>query len=70
MIAASLVVAPTVAAAQSSAPTEVAPASESIDGDSQLRGGFILPLVALVAVVVAVILLTGDDDDEETPVTP
>jgi hypothetical protein len=59
--------APTVAAAQSAA--EVAPASESIDSGSALRGGFIIPLLALVAVVLGVLAATSDDDDD-LPTTP
>jgi hypothetical protein len=66
--AAALVISPTVAAAQSAAPTEVAPATEEAEGEG-LRGGFILPLVAIVAVIIVIILLTKDDDDEE-PITP
>jgi hypothetical protein len=66
--AAALVISPTVAAAQSAAPTEVAPATEQAEGEG-LRGGFILPLVAIVAVIVVIILLTKDDDDVE-PITP
>ncbi|PSJ41710.1 hypothetical protein C7I55_05330 [Sphingomonas deserti] len=59
--------APTVAAAQSAA--EIAPASESIDSGSALRGGFIIPLIALVAVVLGVLAATSDDDDD-LPTTP
>jgi hypothetical protein len=63
-IAASLVAAPTIASAQSTAPREVAPASETIQADNEIRGGFILPLAALVALVLAVILLTDKDDED------
>ncbi|TFI57201.1 hypothetical protein E2493_15930 [Sphingomonas parva] len=59
--------APTVAAAQSAA--EVAPASESVDGGSELRGGFIIPLIAIVAVVLGILAATNDDDDD-LPTTP
>jgi hypothetical protein len=67
--AAALVISPTVAAAQSAAVTEVAPATEQAEGEG-LRGGFILPLVAIVAVIIVIILLTKDDDEDGTPVTP
>jgi Spy/CpxP family protein refolding chaperone len=60
--AAALVVSPTMAAAQS-APVEVAPAAEQAEGD-QIRGGFILPLLVIVAAVIAVYLLTKDGDDD------
>jgi hypothetical protein len=38
------------------------------DGE-QLRGGFILPLVGIVAIVIAIILLTRDNDDD-LPTSP
>ena len=65
--AVALMTAPTVAAAQSAA--EVAPATESIDSGSELRGGFIIPLIALVAVILGILAATNDDDDDlpETP---
>jgi hypothetical protein len=63
-VAASLVAAPTVAAAQSAAP---APATESVQGNSEIRGGFILPLAAIVALVIAVLLLTNNDEDPVSP---
>lgn len=67
-----LMVSPTVAAAQSTAAaaqaaTEVAPADESITDGSQLRGGFIIPLIALIAIILGLCVATdqcgGDDDD-------
>ncbi len=65
-----LMTAPTIAAAQSSASAartvEVAPASEEVDG-SELRGGFIIPLIALIAIILGLCAATdicgGDDDD-------
>ena len=65
-----LMAAPTMAAAQTSAAaaraTEVAPATETVDGE-QLRGGFIIPLIALIAVILGLCVGTdicgGDDDD-------
>jgi hypothetical protein len=67
-----LVTAPTMAAAQSttaaaaSASHEVAPATETVDGE-QLRGGFIIPLIALIAIILGLCVATnlcGGDDDE------
>ena len=52
-----LMTTPTLAAAQQAAPvatTEVAPAGENVNG-SELRGGFIIPLIALVAVILGLI---------------
>jgi hypothetical protein len=57
--AAALMAAPTVAAAQS-APIE--PASESVDG-SQLRGGFIIPLIAIVAIILGILAAMHEDED-------
>ena len=67
-----MIAAPTIATAQTTAGTtasasrEVAPATESVDGD-QLRGGFIIPLIALIAVILGLCVATdlcgGDDDD-------
>jgi hypothetical protein len=56
--------APTMAAAQTSAAatTEVAPAGENVQG-SELRGGFIIPLIALVAIILGIIAATRGNDD-------
>ena len=58
-----LIAAPTMSVAQT-APIE--PASESVDG-SELRGGFIIPLIALIAIILGLCAATticgGDDDD-------
>jgi hypothetical protein len=70
-----LMTAPTMAAAQRSAPTsathEVAPAAETVEG-SQLRGGFIIPLIALIAILLGLCIATdqcggGDDDLPTSP---
>lgn len=62
-----LMVAPTMAAAQTSAAaaraTEVSPAGESVQG-SELRGGFIIPLIALIAIILGILAATHDDDDD------
>ena len=67
-----LMTAPTMAAAQTTTATaasatyEVAPANETVDGE-QLRGGFIIPLIALIAIILGLCVGTdicgGDDDD-------
>lgn len=62
--AAALAFAPTAAAAQS-APIE--PAAENVEG-SELRGGFIIPLIAIVAIILGILAAThGDDDPPHSP---
>jgi hypothetical protein len=71
-----LMTTPTLAAAQAtasavSAATEVAPASETVEGE-QLRGGWIIPLIALIAIILGLCAATeicGGDDDE-LPTSP
>lgn len=60
--AVALLAAPTIAAAQT-APVE--PATESVEG-SELRGGFIIPLIALVAIILGILAATQDDGDRPT----
>ena len=72
-----LVTAPTVAVAQTTAATvasvtqEVTPGSETVDGE-QLRGGFIIPLIALIAIILGLCVATDicGGDDEELPTSP
>jgi len=69
--AAALVVTPTLAAAQTSAAASraasVDPANEMVEEGSELRGGFIIPLIALIAIILGLCIATnicgGDDDD-------
>ena len=65
-----LMAAPTMAAAQTSAAatTEVAPAGENVQG-SELRGGFIIPLIALVAIILGIIAATRGNNDN-LPTSP
>jgi glycerol uptake facilitator-like aquaporin len=65
--AVALMTAPTVAAAQSAA--QVAPATETVDSGNELRGGFIVPLLAVVAVILGILAATHDDDDD-LPTSP
>jgi len=68
---------PAIAAANSAAATarvasaEVAPAAETVEGDSELfgRGGFIIPLIAIVLIALG-IYIAVDDNDEDLPVSP
>ncbi|HEX8626148.1 MAG TPA: hypothetical protein VF782_13875 [Allosphingosinicella sp.] len=71
-----LMTTPTLAAAQASASAaastaEVAPATETVEGE-QLRGGWIIPLIALIAIILGICAATeicGGDDDEP-PTSP
>lgn len=72
-----LMTAPTMALAQSSASAsasaaqEVAPAAETVEGE-QLRGGFIIPLIALIAIILGLCVATDicGGDDEDLPTSP
>ncbi len=72
-----LIATPTMAAAQTSAATsaavsaEVAPAGETVEGE-QLRGGFIIPLIALIAIILGICAATDicGGDDNEPPTSP
>jgi hypothetical protein len=58
-VSTSLVTAPVVAQA---APAELRTGTE-VEGEN-LRGGFIIPLIAIVAIILGILALTGDGDDE------
>ena len=64
-----LAAAQTSAAASASAAQEVVPAGEQVEGE-QLRGGFIIPLIALIAIILGICAATdvcgGDDNDPPT----
>jgi hypothetical protein len=72
-----LMTAPTMALAQApSAPSasttrEVAPAAERVDGE-QLRGGFIIPLIALIAIILGLCIATDicGGNNDELPTSP
>jgi hypothetical protein len=72
-----LATAPTIAVAQSTTATtasathEVTPATETVDGD-QLRGGFIIPLIALIAVILGLCIATDicGGNNDELPTSP
>ena len=60
--AVSMAAAPAVAAPKAAASTtEVAPASETVEGD-QIKGGYLLPLAIIIAIIIGVLLLTNDDE--------
>jgi hypothetical protein len=63
-----LMVTPAVAAAQTAqaagASTEVSPSDETVTDGSQLRGGFVIPLIALIAIILGILAATHDNDDQ------
>ena len=65
--AVALMAAPTMATAQ----TAMEPASEQVEG-SELRGGFIIPLIALIAIILGICAATEicGGDDEDLPHSP
>ncbi len=66
MAAASMAAAPVVAASKAAPAAEVAPESETVEGE-QIRGGFLLPLAIIIAIILGVILLTKDDEEPASP---
>ena len=51
--------------APSAAPLSVAARSGATTEDtSELRGGFIIPLIAIIAIILGVLAATNDDDDD------
>jgi len=55
------------AQAASSLSISSARAGATIDDASDIRGGFILPTLAIIALIVAVVLITGGDDSPASP---
>ena len=54
------------AATARAATTEFAPASENVEG-SELRGGFIIPLIAIVAVILGILAATSNKKTRTSP---
>ncbi len=59
------------AAAARAASVEVAPAGESVEGDSELfrRGGFIIPFLVIVVILIG-IYIAVDDKGNNPPLSP
>ena len=55
-------------AAAAARATQVAPEAEAVEG-SELRGGFIIPLLVIIAIILG-ILFALHGDDEELPKSP
>ena len=59
------------AAAASVAASQIAPADESVEGSELRRGGFIIPLLAIIAIILGILAATGNlENDRETPRSP
>jgi hypothetical protein len=56
-------------AAPVAATQEIAPADETVDG-SALRGGFVIPLIALIAVILGLCAAFCSNDDDQLPHSP
>lgn len=64
LIATSSLVSPAVAQSQVA---PMARASAEVEGASELRGGYIIPLIAVVALILIVVVATGGDDGPSSP---
>ncbi len=70
-----LMVTPAVASAQrtaqvAAASTQIAPSDETVTDGSQLRGGFVIPLIALIAVILGLCAAFCSNDDDQLPHSP
>ena len=64
LLAASMSSAPVMAqSAAASAPAASVQVGESADSASELRGGFIIPLVAVIAVLLGILAAVGGNDE-------
>lgn len=67
-IAVSMASTPALAQSAAAAPLSVAASSTEVSGEaSELRGGFIIPLVAIVAVILGILAATGGSDRPSSP---
>lgn len=69
MLAASMASTPVLAqTAPSASALSVAERSGAATSDAnELRGGFIIPLIAVIAVILGILAATGGDDDPTSP---
>ena len=56
----------TAATVSAATTTGVAPAGEDVDG-SELRGGFIIPLIAIIAVILGILAATKNKKTRTSP---
>ena len=67
VVATSLVTAP-IAAQAATAQVDQARVGSDVEGEN-LRGGFIIPLIALIAIILGILAATNDNDDD-LPTSP
>jgi hypothetical protein len=63
LLAASMSSAPVMAQTAASASAPAVAAGESTESASELRGGFLIPLIAVVAVLLGILAAVGGNDD-------
>lgn len=63
LLAASMSSAPVLAQTTASASAPTVAAGESTESASELRGGFIIPLIAIVAVILGIVAAVGGNDE-------
>jgi sensor histidine kinase regulating citrate/malate metabolism len=68
VLAASMAATP-VLAQTAPAPIESVRSGADMDDASELRGGFIIPLIAIVAIILGILAATSDSDDD-LPTSP
>jgi hypothetical protein len=66
LLAASMSSAPVMAQTAAPASAPAVQVGESTDSASELRGGFIIPLIAVIAVILGILAAVGGNDDPPT----
>ena len=64
MLATSMAAAPVMAQSAPAPAVESARGGAQMDDASALRGGFIIPLIAIIAIILGILAATHDDDDD------
>ena len=66
----SLVTAPTIAAAAPISTPLTQPATETVEGENELRGGrggFFVAIIAVAVVILGIIIVINEDDEPNSP---
>ncbi len=67
ILAVSMASTPVLAQSSAASLSVAARASAATDEDSELRGGFIIPAIAVVAIILGILALTGGGDRPSSP---